>query len=358
MTTSSEAGSDPDPESLGGEARVVETTRADDARWDAFVDAHPEATFFHLAGWRQVLEDALGHRAYYLAFERGGEIRGVLPLVRVKSMLFGDALASTPFLAYGGPLGDAEAIDALLAEAEQRAVALGVDHLELRCRQRLRDDWPEKDLYVTFRRELAPEDDANLKAVPRKQRAMIRKGEQAGLRSEVDPDVGRFYPIFTESYRNLGTPVLGRRYFEHILDAFGERTQVLTVTDGDAPLASVMSFRFRDEILPYYGGGRERARETKANDFMYWEVMRRGVADGARLFDFGRSKVGAGSYRFKKHWGFEPEPLHYQYRLVKSPSLPDVNPQNPKYRHLIALWQRLPLAVSRAIGPSIARNLG
>jgi FemAB-related protein (PEP-CTERM system-associated) len=211
---------------------------------------------------------------------------------------------------------------------------------------------------VTFRRELAPDEEGNLKAVPRKQRAMIRKGQQAGLVSERDQDLDRFYPVFAESYRNLGTPVLGRRYFDALLEVFGPQAQVLTILDGSVPVASVLSFRFRDEILPYYGGGTDAARANKANDFMYWEVLRRALEEGVRVFDFGRSKEGTGSYRFKKHWGFEPEPLAYQYHLVRAKTLPDVNPLNPKYQRMIATWQRLPLGVTRLVGPWIARNLG
>jgi FemAB-related protein (PEP-CTERM system-associated) len=195
-------------------------------------------------------------------------------------------------------------------------------------------------------------------AIPRKQRAMVRKGIQAGLTSELDDGIDRFYRAYSESVRNLGTPVFGKRYFQILKEVFGADCEVLTITSGGGLVASVLSFYFRDEVLPYYGGGTDEARAVKGNDFMYWELMRRAAERGVKVFDYGRSKVGTGSYGFKKNWGFEPEPLHYEYHLVRADRVPDVNPLNPKYRLFIAAWKRLPLAVSRLIGPMIARSLG
>jgi len=158
--------------------------------------------------------------------------------------------------------------------------------------------------------------------------------------------------------RNLGTPVLGKRFFAALLHEFGEAADILTVTHRGKPVSSVMSFWFRDEVLPYYGGGTGDARDLKANDFMYWELMRNAVPRGVTLFDFGRSKLDTGSFSFKKNWGFEPQTLAYQYHLVRSPNVPDVSPLNPKYRAMIATWKRLPVPVTRVIGPLVARYLG
>ena len=158
--------------------------------------------------------------------------------------------------------------------------------------------------------------------------------------------------------RNLGTPVFSRRYFRILAERFRDSCETLTIVDGERPVASVLSFFFRDEVLPYYGGGTAEARQRAANDFMYWEVMRRATLRGARLFDFGRSKVGTGSFDFKKFWGFTPEPLHYQYGLRPGCAIPDHNPLNPKYRLLIAAWKRLPLPVANLLGPPIVRGIG
>jgi FemAB-related protein (PEP-CTERM system-associated) len=337
----------------------VGTLAADDAvRWDAFVRQHPHATFFHLAGWRTVIESAFGHRAHYLYAESGGELRGVLPLVHVSSLLFGNALISTPFCVYGGALGDSQALDVLLDAACDLARELKVDYLELRNRARVDRDWPTKDLYVTFRKAIEADEEANLRAVPRKQRAMIRKGIAAGLRSTLDTDIAPFYTAYSESVHSLGTPVFGRGYFARLQAVFGEACEILNVWQGEQIVASVMSFYFRDEVLPYYGGGTRAAREVKGNDFMYWELMRRAGARGVRVFDYGRSKRNTGSYSFKEHWGFTAEPLPYQYFLVNARRVPDVSPSNPKYRLFVQGWRRLPLAVSRIAGPLIARNLG
>ena len=339
--------------------RIETLTPDHHARWDAYVMAHPEATVFHLSGWKTVLEDSLGHRSHYLYAEEEGNIVGVLPLGHIASRLFANALISTPFCVYGGVLANDDGVRERLARAaREKAEALKVDYLEWRLRRPSGKPRPTKDLYVTFRKAIDPDPEANLKAVPRKQRAMIRKGMRADLTSVIDADVERLYDVYAESVRNLGTPVFPKAYFRALKAVFGERCEILLVEHQGRPVAGVMSFYFRDEVLPYYGGGTAEARRLYANDFMYWEVMRRAVEKGVRVFDYGRSKKGTGSYRFKKHWGFEPEPLYYEYDLVRAKEMPDINPLNPKYQLFIRLWQKLPLPVSKWIGPWLARDLG
>lgn len=338
-------------------------------RWDAFVEACPEATFFHRAGWKKAIEAGMGHRAHFLYAERNGAIEGVLPLGHVKSFLFGNALMSAPFCVYGGVAAHSDAARvALHKAAEELARRLGVDYLEMRNAQFARieppesqlpnEDWLEKELYVTFRKEIDADAEKNLLSIPRKQRAVVRKGIKAGLVSEIDTDIQRFYDAYAQSVRNLGTPVFPKKFFSVLRDVFGEHCEVLTVVKDGRLISSVMSFYFRDEVLPYYGGGTSEARAVKGNDFMYWELMRRAGERGIRVFDYGRSKMGTGSYSFKKNWGFEPEPLKYEYLLVKASEIPDVNPLNPKYQLFINAWKRLPLPVSKFVGPFISRNLG
>ncbi len=328
-------------------------------RWDDYVSRHPQATFFHSASWKAVLEKAYGHPCPYLYAEKEGEIQGVLPLGHIHSRLFSNALISTPFCVYGGVLASDEmAGKALEKAAIGLARDLGVDYLEWRFLDPPSSERPVKELYVTFRKVLDPDPEANLKAVPRKQRAMIRKGIKAGLISVIDPDVERFYEVYAESVRNLGTPVFPKGYFRLLKETFGDACEILMVEHQGRPVAGVMNFYFRDQVLPYYGGGTAEARQLKANDFMYWEVMRRAVERGIRLFDFGRSKQGTGAYRFKTHWGFEPQPLYYQYELIQAGAVPEINPLNPKYQLFIKAWQKLPLPVSKLIGPWLARSLG
>jgi FemAB-related protein (PEP-CTERM system-associated) len=339
---------------------VRQLAPGDEARWDAFVERCPEATFFHRAGWKAVLEQGLGHRAPFLLAERGGEVAGVLPLGHIRSLLFGSSLVSTPFCVYGGAAADSdEARVALEAEAVRLAEAKGVGALELRHRQQHHPDWPAKrELYVTFRKAIDPDPEVNYNNIRRKQRAEIRKGIAAGLYGEIDDGVERFYPVFAESVRNLGTPVFPKRYFRTLKSVFGDDCEILTILQDGRPVAAVMSFYFRNEVLPYHGGGTAEARALRANDFMYHELMRRSAKGGVGIFDFGRSKVDTGSFDFKRHWGFEPEPLHYEYRLVRAGQVPDLSPANPKYRAFIAAWKRLPLGVSRVVGPWLARSLG
>ncbi len=337
--------------------RRLDATR--DSAWDAFVRACPEATFFHRAGWRRVIGDTLGHPCHFLMAESAGVIRGVLPLVHVKSALFGNALISNGFCVYGGPAcADGAARDALDAAAIDLGRTLGVNHLEYRSVHRQRPDWMCKDgLYVTFRKLLDSDPEKNLAIVRRKQRAQVRKGIKHGLISETDGTVDRFFALYSLSVRNLGTPVLPKRYYACLKTEFGEDCEILTICHTGQAVASVMNFYFRDEVLPYYGGGNTAARDLAANDFMYWEVMRRAAEQGLGVFDFGRSKVGTGAYDFKRHWGFEPQPLHYEYKLLSGREIPDVNPLNPKYQRAIAIWKRLPLPVANALGPILARRL-
>ncbi len=339
--------------------RILSLDEVGSDSWDRFVMAHPEATFFHRAGWRRVLERAFGHRTHYLAAERDGAVTGVLPLAEVKSLLFGHHLSSTPFCVYGGVVAeDGETAERLLEEARTLAHRLQVDDLELRNLEPLAGDWHEKDLYATFRKPISADAEENMKAIPRKQRAMVRKGIKAGLEAEEDDGWQRLFRVYAESVRNLGTPVFPRRYFRILREEFGPDCRVLMVRHQGEDIAGVMSFYFRDEVLPYYGGSRPAARRLKGNDFMYWELMRRSGEAGIRLFDFGRSKKGTGAYSFKKNWGFEPRPLHYQYHLVKAKAVPEVNPGNPRYQRFIRAWKRLPLPVANLVGPLLARNLG
>ncbi len=338
----------------------VRPFRAEDAgRWDDFVEACPAGTFFHRARWQRVIERAFGHRTHYLLAERGGVVTGVLPLTHVRSALFGSSLISNAFAVYGGPVAaDEESRRALDAAAVRLMQELGVPVLEMRSTAD-RPGWLAKTgLYATFRKPILPLVAANMKAVPRKQRAMIRKGIQNGLRSEVDAGVDRLHRVYAESVRNLGTPVFAKSYFRILTEEFGECCDIVTIiSDGEA-VAAVLNFYFRDEVLPFYGGGVPAARALAANDFMYWEVMRRACERGCRVFDFGRSKTGTGPYAFKRNWGFEPTPLCYEFRLAAGHKPPDLNPLNPKFRLLVAGWKRLPLPLATRLGPMIVKGIG
>ncbi len=328
--------------------------------WDAFVQDHPQATFFHRAAWAHVVRDVFGHDTHYLCALEGQTVVGVLPMAHVDSLLFGRSLTSLPFAVYGGLLAASqEAGNALEAHADQLARQLQVDHLEFRNVSRRHDDWPLQDLYVTFRKEILPDEEANMLAIPRKQRAMVRKGIKNGLTSEIDSDVGRFFALYADNVHRHGTPAMPRKYFQCLMDTFGRDCEVMTVCDAEGvPVSSVMSFYVRDEVLPYYAGDAVAARDLAANDFKYWELMRRACARGLKVFDYGRSKKETGSYAFKKNWGFEPQPLHYEYRLYTRDSIPQNNPSNRKYKLMIQTWRKMPIGLANWLGPFIVRNLG
>ena len=340
--------------------RLSPGDQAEVARWDEFVAGCATATFFHRAGWQQIIAEVFRHPTHFLYAERDGAIEGVLPLAHVRSLLFGKALVSLPFAVYGGVAANSDqAADLLETEAQKLATELSVEHLELRNVQARHAEWPTQDLYVTFRKQLEADTEANMLAIPRKQRAMVRKGIKNGLRSEIDSGVDRFFALYADNVHRHGTPALPKRYFEALLQVFGADCEVLTVVrpDGQA-ISSVLSFYFRDEVLPYYAGDDFSARELAGNDFKYWELMRRASERGIKVFDYGRSKQGTGPYSFKKNWGFEPTPLHYEYCLYRRDGIPQNNPANAKYRLFIEAWRKMPIGLANWLGPHIVRNLG
>jgi FemAB-related protein (PEP-CTERM system-associated) len=238
----------------------------DERRWDDLVVAHSRGTFFHLCGWKRVIERAFRYRTYYLVAERGGTMTGVLPLSHVKSLLFGSSLISNAFAVSGGPIAtDADSLRMLEAEAVRLMEDLAVPVLELRDFSASRADWPSRsNLYVVFRRALDPSIEGNLKAIPRKQRAMVRKGIRNGLRSEIDHDVDRLYRVYAESVHNLGTPVLPKRYFRVLREEFSTCSDIVTISHNERAVASVLNFYFRDEVLPFYGGGLREAKRGRS----------------------------------------------------------------------------------------------
>jgi FemAB-related protein (PEP-CTERM system-associated) len=335
--------------------------------WSAYVEGKADATIYHTWNWRNLLAQAFSHRPHYLIARRGDSVVGVLPLVQVKTLVFGHSLSSLPFCPYAGPLADdAVVARALDTAAEGLARELGVDHLEYRVlpsegsssHEFLRPDWPTQDLYVAFRKPLLPDHDANLNAIPRKQRAMVRKGIKAGLTAERG-DLDTFFALFADNVHRHGTPAHSRRYFALLLEAFGDNADILIVrAPGGEAVSGVLSLYFRGEVLPMHAGDLASARDLAANDFKYWSLMRHAVERGCTLFDYGRSKRGTGPFDFKKNWGFEPVPLRYEYRLIRGKAVPQNNPLNPKYRLMIETWRKMPRWFVNAAGPLIVRGLG
>lgn len=293
---------------------------------------------------------------------RNDELVGVLPLGEQKSWLFGHCLISTPFCVVGGAVADDESARLAL---EQAALELGrkknVDYVELRDAKPLPGarEWVSHCHHAVFSQQLPNSDDAILTGIRRKQRAVVRHSMKNGLSWNTEDDVDTCYRIYAESVRNLGTPVFSRRLFRALKAEFGDQCEAFVVRDdsGEA-VSAVLNFYFRDQVLPYYGGGCWRARELKSNDFMYYQLMCHAAQRGYTHFDFGRSKIDSGSYKYKQHWGMEETALHYRVALVKAQALPERSPTNPKYAAFISMWKRLPLGLSQQVGPVLSKYLG
>jgi FemAB-related protein (PEP-CTERM system-associated) len=328
---------------------------ADCAAIDAFLDLHPDTTPFHRRAWVEAIKRGCGHQGHYL-IAGNGAVTGVLPLHEVHSPLFGRALVSSGFAVGGGILAtDTASVTALSDAAWRLAQATSCPTLELRGGALPDDMVQDTTTYLSFARDLAADDEAELLNIPRKQRAEVRKA----LGNELTVDVGdraTHYAVYAESVRNLGTPVFPRSLFDAVLDAFGNDADILTVRKDGLPLASVLSLYHRGAVMPYWGGGTAAARSARANDMMYFALMRHARKRGCMRFDFGRSKVGTGAAAFKHNWGFEGASLAYAKRSIGKAR--EINPLDPQFSRKVQLWQKLPLSIANRLGPMIARGLG
>ncbi|MGI6656371.1 MAG: FemAB family XrtA/PEP-CTERM system-associated protein [Desulfobulbus sp.] len=329
------------------------------APWDAYVHQHPEGSLFHTLRWKEAIFRAFGHRAYYFLIDDNGKIKGVLPIIQLKSRLFGNILSSVPFAAYGGVLADDErAFNTLLEHGKKITADLNGDYLDLKFQYPKNTGLPGTDLYWTFIKELSPDHDANMKAIPRKQRAMVRKGIGSGLQARYSPEyLPQFYEIYAENVQRMGTPVYSKKWFATLLDVFGDDAELMVVEYKGRIVSGVLSFYYKNTVLPYYAASRMEDRQYAPNDFQYWALMCHAVDRGCTHFDYGRSKSETGHFHFKKHWGFEPSPLHYQYYLHRLKEKPELNPTNPKYRFKIEAWKRLPAWAAKLLGPPIVKNI-
>jgi FemAB-related protein (PEP-CTERM system-associated) len=293
---------------------------------------------------------------------------GILPLFLVKSFLSGKSLSSLPVGVYGGVVSKREEASALLLDqARELAHRHQVGHLEIRGNpyrhdgnllQNFDTEFTRNDHHVTFLREIDTKEEANLARIPRKQRRMIRQAQKNGLRSAMDDSRLRdCFQVYAESLRSLGTPIYSYKFFQDLKKSFGDQCHILLVEFQDKVIAGVMSFFYKEQVLPYYAGSLPNFRHLAPNDFMYWELMCYGAANGYKVFDFGRSKKDTGSFAFKRHWGFEPQPLPCFYYQLGTKEVSDTAALNSRLQWAIKLWRRLPLKVTMALGPRIAPHL-
>ncbi len=339
--------------------RIRPALPGDDAAWNAFVDAHPEGSPFHLTAWRDCIQQTFPYKPCPLLAEDGKEIRGVLPLFLVSSPMLGRVLLSSPFAVYGGALvRDEETRAALRQAVEDRARAEKVDYVELR------NAWPSQCLgfervqrYVTFTLKLEGSEEDLLSAIPRKTRNHIRKSLKCGLTSRHASDLEPFYRIYFTNLRRLGTPAFPRVHFQRILQAFAGSAYVLEVLHEGRPVAVMLTFEYKGAVMPYYGASDREFNHLAPNNFLFWELGRSGLSRGMRVLDFGRSKKieSDGVFIFKSQWGSEMRELPYEILLVRRRDIPYVSPANPRLRPFLSVWRHLPLWFTNRIGPMLVK---
>lgn len=342
---------------MRADVTVTPATPADRDDWEQFVASQDDDAGYHAFDWQEVFSRAFGHEPVYLIARRDGVVTGVLPLVQIKSLLFGRTLTSLPFLNYGGVLaGDTLSAQALLDRSRNEAVERRCDHVELRHVGAQFPGLPCKQHKVSMRLPLATR---LWERLDRKVRNQVRKAEKSGLTVQRGGGelVDDFYAVFARNMRDLGTPVYSRRLFDEVFRVFPERTTMHVVRLAGQPVAAGVTYRTaRMTQLPWASSIREY-NSLCPNTLLYWDTIRYASEAGCDVFDMGRSTPDEGTFKFKQQWGAEPVPLHWEYQLQSGHELPNVSPANPKFQLAIALWQKLPLAFTLRLGPMIVRAI-
>jgi len=337
----------------------VSEYRGDGADWDEVVAADPGGTLFQRHGWKQVMERALDHETLYLQAADESGLRGVLPLVRVRSRLFGHYLVSMPFLNYGGPAGDPAAVRALVGHATDLAQAEGADLLELRSAVELPGvDLPVSRRKVTVVLDLPDAIDALWDSLRSKVRSQVRRPRKEGCEVRIGHDqLGAFHQVFTRHMRDLGTPAQGRGFFEEILRAFGDDVAVACVYLEDEPVAAGWTFHWGEEAEITWASSLREHNRIAPNMLLYWDLMEHAIDRGARVFNFGRCTPGSGTHRFKMQWGGREIPLWWYQHSADAKAAATPSPDDRRYALGVKAWTRLPMPVANAIGPRLVRLL-
>lgn len=340
------------------ETRIYQGTKA---QWDEYVFHHPQGSFFHLYGWKEVVEKTFGHQSFYLMALENNQTVGVLPLFKIKPPWGAPWFVSVPYGIYGGVCADNElAQQALLSKAQELMVEHRAAYIELRHLQPNGFHLPQKDLYVTFIKELPLEPSQCLPNLPRMARKAVRKAiRDFGLESDMrSANLKEFYHLFALNKRRLASPSFPLALFKNILQIFPEQSDILWISYQGKAIAAVMSFFYRDTVMAYYSGGRDEYNPCRPNNFMYLKLMEYGVERGYRFFDFGRTRRdNPGPYQFKISQGFSPTPLSYQYCLPPGGQMPNLTPSNPKFRLAQDVWRRLPLWTTKVLSPLVVKYL-
>ncbi len=331
----------------------------DAAEWDRYVTGHERGTLYHLTAWKNAIEKTFDRESSYFVGRENGTIRGILPIFILPTLFSGRKAVSIPFAMYGGILADTEAFEReLLDVALRHSWACKAGHLEMRCQDARTYEVPENDLYVTYIRELADTEEKLLAAIPKKSRYSVRWGySRFGLVARFDPDLDTLYRLYAINKRELGSPVYPKTFFLHLVEEFKGKTVICTVDYQGQPVASVLSFVFRDTMYPYFSGCDSRYNFTGSNNVLYFELMKYAIQNMIQNFDFGRSRKETRAGDFKRHMGFSPSPLHYYYFLQSGKKIPNVSPSNSHFKPLTAIWQNLPLRFVNWLGPKLVRYI-
>jgi FemAB-related protein (PEP-CTERM system-associated) len=330
----------------------------DAASWDAFGARQPGWTHFHAHGWRDVIEQVFGHECLYYAAEDGtGQLAGVLPLVRVRSRLFGHYLVSMPFLNYGGPLGSDAAVRALCDAAVQEAERSGAKLMELRSAVPLPVSLPVSHRKVTVLLDLPDDEDVMWKGLNAKVRSQVRRPQKDGVSVRTGLDqIPAFYEVFARHMRDLGTPVMPRAFFERIAATFPAAVRIAVAYMDSRPVATGLGFRYGDEFEITWASSLVEVKRSAPNMLVYWELMRGCVQEGVRRFNFGRCTPGGGTHRFKLQWGGRDAPL-YWYQRAARPDSATPSPDEGAFAWGPGIWKRLPVPVATALGPRIVKYI-
>ena len=331
-------------------------TAEDEADWDRFVEAHPLGTPFHLTAWRRVCRRTFHYRCESLMAWQGGVLVGVLPLFFVSNPILGRILLSSPFAVYGGILAAAdEAAGALRARAEQRGRELKVQYVEFRnWHESQCGGWARVSRYATFLKDIEADTGKILSALPRETRRMTRRAIDNGYDVRFTTGLEEFDPLYAANLRKLGTPAFPAHHFRTLMEEFPAADVMELRLDGKV-VAAVLSLYHGQTVLPYYGASDPDHNRANPNNMMYFGLMAEARKRGLTKFDFGRSKLGSGPHLFKSHWGMEERELPYEILLVKRKQMPNFSPANPKFDLAIRAWRRVPLPLTRIIGPWLIR---
>jgi FemAB-related protein (PEP-CTERM system-associated) len=341
-------------------AKIIHCTREDAVKWDTFLETSDRASFYQLFAWKHVNESCFGHKTYYLAAEDDDGFSGVLPLVYIKSRLFGKILCSMPFVNFGGACLETTGTESLLlGEAKRIVHNERIAYLELRNTSPLNEPLPTSKHKISMTLDLAPDPEQIWNSFKSKQRTEIRRAYKNDLNAVSGGEelLDTFYTLLSTSWRSMGTPIYNKKYFQIVLRAFPDKTKIFVVLHKDTPIATAFNGYYNGTVEGMWLGISPEFRRMCPNHVLYWEMIKHACENNYKVFHFGRSSIKSGGEFFKKKWNAKAQQLYWQYYLGTAKDIPQLNVQNPKYKHMIELWKKLPLNITTSLGPAIARNI-